>query len=64
MFYSGDELLLTELLFAGTFNNLTPAQAAALVSCVICQEKSAETPRLSEALSSSLRVIQVRQIVI
>lgn len=37
---TGDELVLTELLFNGTFNSLTPEQAAALCSCFVWQEKS------------------------
>ena len=36
---SGDELLLTEMMFGGTFNSLTPDQCAALLSCFVFQEK-------------------------
>lgn len=36
---SGDELLLTEMMFGGVFNNLTPDQCAALLSCFVFQEK-------------------------
>lgn len=36
---SGDELLLTELLFNGVFNNLTAEQSVALLSCFVFQEK-------------------------
>jgi ATP-dependent RNA helicase DOB1 len=36
---SGDELLLTELMFGGVFNTLTPEQAAALLSVFVFQEK-------------------------
>lgn len=36
---SGDELLLTELVFAGAFNTLTPQQCAALLSCFVFDEK-------------------------
>ena len=36
---SGDELLLTELIFNGAFNSLSPEQAAALLSCFVLTEK-------------------------
>lgn len=36
---TGDELLLTELMFSGAFNELTPEQVAALLSCLVFQEK-------------------------
>ena len=36
---SGDELLLTELIFNGAFNPLSPEQAAALLSCFVFTEK-------------------------
>jgi len=36
---SGDELLLTELIFNGTFNTLAPEQCAALLSCFVFDEK-------------------------
>lgn len=36
---SGDELLLTELVFNGVFNPLTPEQCAALLSCFVFTEK-------------------------
>ena len=36
---TGDELLLTELMFGGVFNPLTPEQAAALLSVFVFQEK-------------------------
>jgi ATP-dependent RNA helicase DOB1 len=36
---SGDELLLTELIFNGAFNSLTPEQCAALLSCFVFDEK-------------------------
>ena len=36
---SGDELLLTELIFNGVFNPLSPEQAAALLSCFVFTEK-------------------------
>lgn len=36
---SGDELLLTELIFNGVFNSLAPEQCAALLSCFVFTEK-------------------------
>ena len=36
---SGDELLLTELIFNGAFNTLKPEQCAALLSCFVFSEK-------------------------
>lgn len=36
---SGDELLLTELIFNGVFNPLSPEQSAALLSCFVFTEK-------------------------
>lgn len=36
---TGDELLITELIFSGLFNPLTPEQAAALLSVFVFQEK-------------------------
>jgi ATP-dependent RNA helicase DOB1 len=36
---SGDELLLTEMMFGGVFGGLTPEQCAALLSCFVFQEK-------------------------
>lgn len=36
---TGDELLLTELIFNGAFNSLLPEQCAALLSCFVFTEK-------------------------
>jgi ATP-dependent RNA helicase DOB1 len=35
---SGDELLLTEMIFNGVFNSLAPEQCAALLSCFVFSE--------------------------
>ena len=51
---SGDELLITELLFDGVFNDLDPAQCAALLSCMAFQERTKTEPKLSAALSEPL----------
>lgn len=39
---TGDELLLTELIFNGVFNPLLPEQCAALLSCFVFTEKVSE----------------------
>ena len=36
---TGDELLLTELIFNGAFNTLSPEQCAGLLSCFVFTEK-------------------------
>ncbi|ODQ79273.1 hypothetical protein BABINDRAFT_162307 [Babjeviella inositovora NRRL Y-12698] len=55
---TGDELLLTELIFNGTLNELTPEQNAALLSCFVFQERSKETPRLKPELAEPLKSLQ------
>ncbi|KAF8581458.1 antiviral helicase [Ramaria rubella] len=55
---TGDELLLTELIFNGVFNSLEPEQCAALLSCFVFGEKSEQTVRLKEELAAPLRVMQ------
>lgn len=53
---SADELLITEMIFNGVFNNLTSPQTVALLSCFVCDEKSSETPQI-EALTGPLRLM-------
>ena len=55
---SGDELLLTEMIFNGVFNDLTPQQCAALLSCFVFDEKSEQTSKLKDELAGPLRVMQ------
>lgn len=56
---TGDELVLSELLFDGFFNDLTPEQIAAVVSCFVFEEKVKEVPPLSkDELSKPLQLIQ------
>lgn len=57
---TGDELLLSELLFNRFFNELTPEQCAAVLSCFIFEEKSNESPALKEELAKPLREIQAQ----
>ena len=55
---SGDELLITEMLFNGLFNNLNPNQIASLLSCFVFEEKAEQLPKLTEELSEPLRQMQ------
>ena len=55
---SADELLLTEMVFNGLFNDLSAEQSAAILSCFVFDERSNEMPKLTEALSGPLRQMQ------
>lgn len=55
---TGDELVLAELLFNRFFNELTPEQCAAALSCFIFEEKCQETPKLRDELAKPFREIQ------
>lgn len=55
---TGDELLLTELIFNGTFSELSPEQCAALLSCFVFQERAKEIPRLKPELAEPLKDMQ------
>ncbi|XP_028658444.1 exosome RNA helicase MTR4 [Erpetoichthys calabaricus] len=55
---SADELLLTEMVFNGLFNDLTSEQATALLSCFVFQENANEMPKLTEQLAGPLRQMQ------
>lgn len=58
---TGDELMLSELLFNGFFNQLTPEQCASVLSCFVFEEKSKETPALTrEELAKPLKEIQAQ----
>jgi len=55
---SADELLLTEMIFQGAFNDLTPEQSAALLSCFVLQEKvEMRQPLKDEALTNPLKLM-------
>ncbi|MCJ1225469.1 ATP-dependent RNA helicase mtr4 [Toensbergia leucococca] len=56
---TGDELLLSELLFNRFFNELPPEICAAVLSCFIFEEK-AEAPSLREELARPFREIQAQ----
>lgn len=55
---TGDELLLTELIFNGVFNPLAPEYCAGLLSCFVFTEKSEHQTKLKEELAAPLRVMQ------
>ncbi|CAG9796444.1 unnamed protein product [Diatraea saccharalis] len=55
---SADELLLTELIFNGVFNTLSPEQSASLVSCFVCDENSTQSSASGEELRGVLRQLQ------
>lgn len=57
---TGDELVLSELLFNRFFNELTPEQCASVLSCFIFEEKSKEEPQLKEELAKPFRDIQAQ----
>lgn len=55
---SADELLITEMIFNGIFNNLSTEQSVSLLSTFVCDEKSSEAPKMAEELSGPLRQMQ------
>ncbi|KAI9091124.1 rRNA-processing arch domain-containing protein [Phlyctochytrium arcticum] len=56
---AGDELLLTEMIFNGAFNELSVEQVVSLLSCFCFQEKVTETqPRMNEELAGPLRIMR------
>nr|XP_029121629.1 DExH-box ATP-dependent RNA helicase DExH10 isoform X2 [Elaeis guineensis] len=55
---TGDELLVTELMFNGTFNDLDHHQVAALASCFIPCDKSNEQIHLRNELAKPLQQLQ------
>ncbi|KAM0867868.1 hypothetical protein ACQ4PT_041687 [Festuca glaucescens] len=55
---TGDELLITELMFNGTFNDLDHHQVASVVSCFVPCEKSSEQIRLRNELSKPMTQLQ------
>ena len=56
---TGDELLLSELLFDRFFNELSPEMCAAVLSCFIFEEKS-DAPALKEELAKPYRELQAK----
>ena len=57
---TGDELVLSELMFNNFFNDLTPEQCAACLSCFIFEEKTKEVSPLGDELMKPFREIQAQ----
>ena len=61
---TGDELMLTEMMFGGVFNDLEPAQATAILSCFVFDEKVCRDrdgcPHISHRLKCGSRTISQR----
>eukprot|EP00479_Gromia_sphaerica_P005772 TRINITY_DN16864_c0_g1_i1.p1 TRINITY_DN16864_c0_g1~~TRINITY_DN16864_c0_g1_i1.p1 ORF type:complete len:122 (+),score=21.30 TRINITY_DN16864_c0_g1_i1:286-651(+) len=55
---TADELLATELLFGGVFNDLDVKVIVALCSCLVFTEKPEELPRLGDELAAPFRQLQ------
>lgn len=55
---SGDELLLTEMLFNGAFASLTSHQINSLLSCFVFDEKSEQPSKFTEELDQPLKIMQ------
>ncbi len=55
---TGDELLITELIFNGVFATLSSEQCAALLSCIIFEERSSDDAKLRPELTEPLQVLQ------
>lgn len=57
---SGDELLLSEMLLHGVFNDLVAEQCAALLSCFVFEEKSNTELKLPDELAKPLKNLQTQ----
>lgn len=55
---AGDELVLTELIFQGLFNDLEVDHTVALLSCFAFEEKSDSALKLKDELQAPLRQLQ------
>lgn len=56
---TGEELVLTEMLFNGVFNDMTPSQCVALCSCFVVTENVKEDqPKLSQELAGPFKIMQ------
>lgn len=55
---AGDEIVISELIFSGYFNNLTPPQIAAMLSCFVFQEKGDDKSKLPEELNTPYQTLQ------
>lgn len=50
---TADELLATEVVFSGLLTDLEPAEAVALLSAFVCQEKNTTPPELTDTLAKA-----------
>jgi ATP-dependent RNA helicase DOB1 len=57
---TGDELVLSELMFNNFFNDLSPEVCAAALSCFIFEEKTKEGPKMTDELQRAYREIQAQ----
>ncbi|WMV58861.1 hypothetical protein MTR67_052246, partial [Solanum verrucosum] len=55
---TGEELLVTELMFNGTVNDLNHHQVTALASCFIPSDSSVKTIQLRDELEKRLQLLQ------
>jgi ATP-dependent RNA helicase DOB1 len=55
---TGDELMLTELIFNGVFNDLSVEQTCSLLACFVYQEKGDEGKGLREDMKEPIRVLR------
>ncbi|KXS11346.1 antiviral helicase [Gonapodya prolifera JEL478] len=55
---TGDELVLTELILNGVFNDLTSEQTCAVLACFVFQEKAEEIAKLKDDLQEPIRALQ------
>lgn len=53
-----DEIVLTEMIFDGSFNDLTPQQAAALMSCFVHKEGSQQTSSVIPVMDAAHKTLQ------
>lgn len=55
---------MTEMLFNGIFNDMTVSQCVSLLSCFVINENiKEETPKLTQELSTSFKIIQVYSVI-
>merc|ERR1711939_123431 len=54
---TGDELVLPELLFNRFFNEMSPEECAAVLSCFIFEEKTKDQPRIRDSLMKAHREV-------
>jgi ATP-dependent RNA helicase DOB1 len=55
---SGDELMLTEMLFQGIFNDIDVAQIVAVLSCFVFDEKTDEEPLLKTEMEKTIEAMK------